>query len=599
MNGNDPQAELRAAFEKALAAYQAGAWADAEVSFRAFLKLAPDHPDALHLLGLSVHFQGRSAEGSGLIERAIAIYPANPAYYNNLGNLFADCGDAAKAEMAYRRATEVRPDYPVAWQGLGTLALVGRRRREAIAFFQSALRAAPDYAPAENGIGNVLLQLGRVDEAVSHYRAALRLDPEDHSAASNVLMAMQYGSASTPSEVRAAHRAWGAAEVAGVPPRIAPFANARDPDRKLKIGYVSADFRRHSVAYFIEPVIAAHDRAVVEVTLYADVPRPDRTTERIRAACDRWQSIQRLDDAAAARLIEADGIDILIDLAGHTSGNRLGIFARRPAPVQATWIGYPDIAGLPTIDWRMTDAIADPDMGPDTDRSSTSPESLFRLPEGFLCYRPPDEAPPVVPLPAGRDHAITFGSFNAFFKISPDSVALWARTLAAVPGSRLLIKTDALGDAETRDSLSQSFAHHGIGAGRLDLMGFVDAVDNHLAIYNRVDIALDTTPYNGTTTTMEALWMGVPVVALAGDRHASRVSASLLTRAGVADLVAKTPDDYARIAAKLAADRDRLSALRSGLRAQLGKTTLLDAKRFTRGVEDAYRTMWRRYLAGR
>jgi predicted O-linked N-acetylglucosamine transferase (SPINDLY family) len=406
-------------------------------------------------------------------------------------------------------------------------------------------------------------------------------------------MAMQYTSTATPAAIGDAHRAWGASVMAGIPQRIVPFANARNLDRRLRIGYVSADFRRHSVAYFIEPVIAAHDRTAVEVTLYADVPRPDRMTERIRAACDRWRSIRRLDDSAAARLIEADGIDILVDLAGHTSGNRLGIFARKPAPVQATWIGYPDITGLPTIDWRLTDGIVDPDTGQD----NAPPESLFRLAEGFLCYRPPDEAPLVSPLPSGRDRPITFGSFNALFKISSDSIALWARVLAAVPDSRLLIKAEALGDTETRDSLSQVFAHQGIGVDRLDLMGFVDTVDDHLAIYHRVDIGLDTTPYNGTTTTMEALWMGVPVVALAGDRHASRVGASLLTRAGLADLVAKTPDDYACIAEKLAADRDRLAALRGGLRAQLGKTTLIDAKRFTRSVEDAYRTMWRRYLS--
>jgi predicted O-linked N-acetylglucosamine transferase (SPINDLY family) len=601
MNGNDPQTQLKAAFDRALAAYQAGAWANAEVGFRDFLKLVPDHPDALHLLGLSLHFQGRSDDGIGLIRRAIAVFSGNPAYHNNLGNVLVDCGNGAGAEAAYRRATEVRPDYPVAWQGLGTLAMVGKRPREAIGFFQSALQAAPNYAPAENGIGNVLLQLGRVEEAVVHYRAALRLDPKDRSAASNLLLAMQYDSTSVPSAICEAHHAWGAVAIAGIPPRTIPFANLRDPDRKLRIGYVSADFRRHSVAYFIEPVITAHDRTAVEVTLYADVPRPDRATARIRAASDRWQNIQHLDDAAAARLIEADGIDILIDLAGHTSGNRLGIFAHKPAPVQATWIGYPDVTGLPTIDWRLTDGIVDPDMDQGNgNRNEEHGESFFRLTEGFLCYRPPDEAPTVGAPPSGRNRPITFGSFNAFFKISSDSVALWAKVLVAVPGSRLLIKSEALGDPETRDSLLQSFACHGINADRLDLMGFIDAVDNHLAIYNRVDIGLDTIPYNGTTTTMEALWMGVPVVVLAGNRHAARVGASLLTRAGLADLVAETPDDYARIAATLAADRDRLAALRSGLRAQLAETTLIDAKRFTRCVEDAYRTMWRRYLsAGR
>jgi len=251
MNGNDSQAQLKRAFDAALAAYGAGAWADAELAFRHVLTLTPGHPDALHLLGLTLHFQGRTDEGRALIERAIAIFPDNPAYYNNLGNVLVDCGDAGAAEAAYRRATQVRPDYPIAWQGLGTLALVGKRPREAIDHFRAALRAKLDYAPAENGIGNALLDLGRLDEATAHYRAAVRLDPDDRAASSNLLMVMQYDPDVTPSSLRDAHHAWGAAIAARIPPRTAPFVNSRDAGRRLRIGYVSADFRRHSVAYFI------------------------------------------------------------------------------------------------------------------------------------------------------------------------------------------------------------------------------------------------------------------------------------------------------------------------------------------------------------
>lgn len=592
MNGNDPQAQLKQAFDAALAAYGAGRWVEAEAAFRRVLAQMPQQPDTLHLLGLTLHFQGRSAEGIASIERAIEIFPDNPAYHNNLGNALMDCGEAGAAEAAYRQATQVQPDYPIAWQGLGTLALLGKRPREAIDHFRAALRAKPDYAPAENGIGNALLDLGRLDEAIAHYRAAVRLDPTEPASSSNLLMAMHYDAHVTPSALHDAHRAWGETIAGHIPQRTTQFVNSRNTDRRLRIGYISADFRRHSVAYFIEPVIAAHDRAAVEVTLYADVPRPDTTTARLRASADRWQDILRLDDADIAKLVEDDGIDILIDLAGHTSGNRLGVFARRPAPVQATWIGYPGITGLASIDWRLTDAIADPAIGGD----SSGSEKFLRLQEGFLCYRPVEEAPSIAPLPAGRNRPITFASFNALMKISADTVALWARVLHAVPGARLLIKSEALGDADAQVRLLREFDGHGIVADRLDLMGYVAGVGSHLSIYGQVDIALDTIPYNGTTTTMEALWMGVPVITLRGDRHAGRVGASLLTRADLSDLVAATPDAFVEIAAALATNRERLASLRDGMRARLTATTLIDSERFTRGVEVAYRTMWRHYL---
>jgi predicted O-linked N-acetylglucosamine transferase (SPINDLY family) len=590
------EAEALAAFEAGIAAHREGHSADAEAAFRRVLALAPDNPDALHLLGLALHFQGRSAEGISLIRRAIERFPHNPAFYNNLGNALDDVGERAEAEAVYRRATELRPDYPVAWQALGTLALAARRSRAALDLFRKALAADPSYAPAENGIGNALLALGEVTGAIEHYRAALRLDPGEAAAASNVLMASHYDARAAAAEIAKAHRAWGRQICATLPKRTTPYANGRDPDRRLKIGYVSADFRRHSVAYFIESVIASHDRDRVEATLYADVRRPDAVTERLRMSADRWRDIHRASDEATARMIEDDGIDILVDLSGHTSGNRLPLFARKPAPVQASWIGYPGITGLPTIDWRMTDSIADPAAADD---DAAGPEALFRLPDGFLCYRPPDDAPAVGPSPAASSGSITFASFNVLAKISPATVALWSCALRTTAGSRLLLKAEALDDSGAREAVLRRFAEHGIAAERLDLIGFVASPADHLATYGRVDIALDPMPYNGTTTTMEALWMGCPVITLRGDRHAGRVGASLLARAGLADLVAESPDDFVRIAATLAGSATRLSELRAGMRARLAATTLIDAERFTRGVEGAYRAMWKGVLGVR
>ncbi|MGE5537503.1 MAG: tetratricopeptide repeat protein [Gemmatimonas sp.] len=586
------EAEVRAAFESGIAAHREGRGADAEAAFRRVLALIPDHPDALHLLGIALHFQGRSMEGIALIRRAIERFPHNPAYHNNLGNALDETGDRSGAAAAYRRATEVRPDYPIAWQALGTLAMAERRPRDALALFGNALAADPGYAPAENGIGNALLALGEVDEAAAHYRAALRLDPADPSAASNALMVMHYDPRVSAAEIDEAHRAWGRSAIAMVPRRTAPFLNTRDADRRLRIGYISADFRRHSVAYFIEPVIAAHDRGAVEVTCYADVRRPDAVTDRIRTTAHRWRNIHRVGDDVVARMIEDDRIDILVDLSGHTSGNRLPVLARTPAPIQVSWIGYPGITGLPTIDWRLTDAVADP-----AGTEDRGPEALFRLPEGFLCYRPPDDAPAITTQPSAGP--VTFASFNVLAKISSDTIALWSRVLLTVPGSRLLLKAEALDDPAVRQRIANAFARHGVGADRLDLIGFVPDPASHLATYGGVDIALDPFPYNGTTTTMEALWMGCPVVTLRGDRHSARVGASLLARAGLGDLVAGTADEFVRIAERLAGDRARLQELRGGMRARLAATTLLDGARFTRGLEAAYREMWRRFLDAR
>ena len=321
-------------------------------------------------------------------------------------------------------------------------------------------------------------------------------------------MVSHYDSAMSRTAIFEAHKAWGLSMASRVPRRNRPFANDRHPARRLKIGYVSADFREHPVGFFFESVAMSHDRAAVSVTLYSAVKVPDATTDCLRGAADQWRSVVGLSDEDAAKAIENDGIDILVDLAGHTAGNRLGIFAYRPAPVQATWIGYPDTTGLAAIDWRITDAICDPPAEAD----AYAVERLMRLPEGFLCFRPPPEAPEVVE--RSPNLPITFGSFNAFQKLAPETIALWAAVLESVADSRLIVKAGSLGEEETRERFVRTFSAHGIAPERLILFGFKQGRDNHLAAYGDVDIALDPTPYNGTTTTMEALWMGCPVITL-------------------------------------------------------------------------------------
>jgi predicted O-linked N-acetylglucosamine transferase (SPINDLY family) len=362
---------------------------------------------------------------------------------------------------------------------------------------------------------------------------------------------------------------------------------ARPVGRRLRLGYLSPDFNHHAVAYFIEPVLAAHDRTRVEVFCYASVAVPDRFTDRLRGLAEHWRDIARLDDDAAAALIRADNLDLLIDLAGHSARHRLLVLARRPAPVQATWIGYPNTTGLDAIDYRITDAVSDP-VG---QTEAWHSEKLVRLPANFSCYRPDDDAPAVNNLPAAAAGAVTFGCFNQFAKVTPEVIALWARLLAKLPGSRLLLKSRGLGDPGVAARVQAAFAAAGVGPARLILNGDELSVADHLGLYHKVDIALDPFPYNGTTTTCEALWMGVPVVTLAGSTHVSRVGASLLTHAGLAGWIAATPDDYVARAVAAVRDLPALAALRRGLREQVRTSPLCDAVRFTRGFEAACEAM--------
>lgn len=356
---------------------------------------------------------------------------------------------------------------------------------------------------------------------------------------------------------------------------------------RLKIGYVSSDFRTHSVSYFFEPLLQAHDKDVVEVYCYSGGQRPDATTVRLQALAHAWRDIGAMTDAQAAEQIYADGIDILVDLNGHTAQNRLRVFAHKPAPIQVTYLGYPDTTGLRTMDYRITDAWSDP---PGDEVYYT--EKLIRLEGCFLCYRPPDDAPPVATLPALKQGFITFGSFNARAKINEEVITLWSRLLQDIPTSRLLIKNPSLTCSVTRDYLYEQFKTQGITRERVELRGLARSTQDHLATYADIDIALDTFPYNGTTTTCEAMWMGVPVVTLAGDAHIGRVGVSLLHTVGQEDLISRNQDEYLRLARSLAEDRTRLANLRGELRQRMAASPLCDAQAFARKVEASYRDIW-------
>ena len=501
-------------------------------------------------------------------------------------------GRLALAEVGYRQVLAADDTSAETWSNLGFCLIQQRDPHRAESACRRAIELNPKLANAHANLANALMRQARVDEAIAALRTAIGLNPNLRVAHENLLVAMNYRPTHTPHDVYAEHVAWAQRHANHLGDDAPPHANDRDESRRLRIGYVSPDFRRHSVAFFIGPLLAAHDREQVEIFCYSDVEQPDDTTARIQQLAEHWRDCRSIADDRLAQIVRDDRIDILIDLAGHTAGNRLLAFARRPAPVQVTYLGYPNTTGMAAMDYRITDALADPPGL--TDAFHTV--QLIRLPRSAWCYRPPAEAPRVADAPPSVSAGhVTFGSFNKLAKISPSCLDAWAELLRMTPGSRMIIKSTALGDATLRQRLATEFAARHVAAGRVDILGPIAATFEHLAMYARVDVALDTFPYHGTTTTCDALWMGVPVVTLAGQTHVSRVGVSLLHAVGLDDLVAQTPQQYVEAASQLAGDALKLRQLRSDLRGRMKSSPLMDASSLAREIESAMRLAWQRW----
>ncbi len=567
---------------------------DAEASFHKALELKPGFAEAHSNLGNVLKDQGRFEEAMAAYRKALDLTPDYALAHNNLGNVLKDLGRLDDAEASFHKALDLKPDYALAHNNLGIVFKDQGNSVDAEASFHKALELKPGFDEAHNNLGNVLKDQGRLEEAMAAYRKALELSPEFVKAHSNLLFVMNYDDRFSQKDIFDESRRWDEAHGAPQGGQGRRHTNSRDAERRLSIGYVSPDFREHSVSYFLGPLIAGHDRSRFEVFCYAEVANPDDTTARYRGLADGWHSTVGEKDSAIAERIQEDGIDILVDLAGHTGNNRQLVFAARPAPVQVAWLGYPNTTGQAAMDYRLSDAIADPEGADDALYS----ETLVRLPNGFLCYAPPADAPEIAGSPALDSGHVTFGSFNNLSKVTPQVVEAWARILDAVPGSRLLIKSRPLADEETRARYLDMFAAHGTDTGRLELLSRIPSKLGHLGAYGRVDIGLDPFPYNGTTTTCEAMWMGVPVITLSGDRHSGRVGTSILTRVGLTEFITGTAAAYVEAAMQLAYVRDRLSELRDGLRRRLQGSPLCDGPAFTRDVEAAYRDMWRKWCAG-
>ena len=546
-----------------------GDHAAAESHLRAAVAFEPGLAEAWSHLGATLKAQSRLPEAKAAYVQSLALKPDSAETHDRLGALVSEVAGFAEAVPHFRRAVKLQPDNLAFLANLGVALAQAGAGPEASTCFDRVLAAEPGHTLALMGRALVGQESGRIAEAIADYSAVLQLHPRHFEAHSGRLLARHYLDAISREDLFADHAAFGtvAAQLPG-----APLANVADPARRLRLAFLSPDLRAHSVAYFLEPLLANLDRGSFEVYLYHDHPRVDAMSERLRAHAVQWRHFAGLSHAAVEAAIRADAPDVLVDLAGHTGLNRLPLFARRLAPVQLTYLGYPNTTGLREMDYRFVDAVTDPEGEADAYHT----ERLVRFAPTAWSYAPPAAAPDCAPPPCVASGTVTFGCFNNFSKVNDTTLRAWSQILAAVPGARLLLKAQGLDEPASAAKLRTRLAGLGIDGSRVELLGRTAGLAAHLASYARMDIALDTFPYHGTTTTCEALWMGCPVVTLPGDRHASRVGASLLTAVDRTRWIARDWADYVRIAAELAADREGLARERRDLRDALSRSALLD-----------------------
>jgi protein O-GlcNAc transferase len=592
---------------------------EAMASFERAIQLKPDHADAYNNLAIVLMEQNRLEEAAICCQKALKADPKhagvltnlgnvhqrrnqldlavqcylealriNPKFaeaYNNLAKTYQDQRKLSAAIKNYETALELKPDFAEAHYNLGNALRDAGQLEEAIKKYRHTLTLKQDFPFAHNNLGDALLKQGRPEMAIASFKEALRLQPDLGTAQSNYLFCFNYDPNADPVYVFGEHCRWG--KTFESVRSTVPHSNDQEPERRLKIGYISPDFRFHPLARYFEPVLATHDPQKVETFCYAEVLYPDHVTERLQKLSNVWRSTCHKTDAEVADLIRADQIDILVDLAGHTANNRLAVLARKPAPIQATWLGYMNTTGLAAVDYRITDAILDPSGQPVRDT-----EELVRLPDGMCCFQPPADAPDVNALPALAKGHLTFGCLHNLFKLNSQVFDLWARVLRAIPTAHLLIFRETM-TPTGQEYLRGQFAQRGVAAERLD-MRKGSSGPGYLKIFDEIDVCLDAFPCTGGVTTCESLWMGAPVVTLCGQRPAARNSAALLARMDLNDWVAQTPDEYVAIAQNKAKGLDQLADLRGKLRERM-RIRLCDAKRFTPLLEEAYRTMWSRW----
>jgi predicted O-linked N-acetylglucosamine transferase (SPINDLY family) len=584
-----PEQTADQAFALALQHHRAGRLAEAERGYRAILEREPEHADSLHLLGVIALQTGNLESALALVQRAVALRPDAAVCRNNLGQVLNRLGRNDEAARCYSAAIELDPGYAEAYNNLGYLLARQDRVAEAEPLYAKAIELDPAYAEPHTNRGNLLKDRGELPAAIAAYRRAVELRPDLSALHSNLLLALHYQPDCSPADLEHEHRAWAERHVAPLAAARGAHGNARHPERRLRVGYVSPDFREHPVARFILPVFRERDPRQVEVFAYADVTAPDAVTAALRGHVDHWRDVAALDDDALGNAVRADGIDILVDLAAHSGHNRLLVFARKPAPVQVTYLAYCSTTGVDAIDYRVTDRFLDPPAEP-----ARYTETSIYLPSCYWCYSAP-------PLAAGAPSSgrvagpPTFGCLNNFAKVTDVTLELWTRVLRRAPDARLLVYART---EPQRERVRRALRAAGLDESRAGFVGYQSLAD-YLQSYRRIDVGLDTYPYGGGTTTCDALWMGVPVVSLAGRTAVSRAGSTLLSNVGLEHLVARTPEQYVELAAATLRDAAALAALRAGLRGRLERSPVMDAPRFTRDFEAALRTAWRSWCARR
>ncbi|MBF0356513.1 MAG: tetratricopeptide repeat protein [Alphaproteobacteria bacterium] len=546
-----------AVLEMAGAAAEMGEAEAALALYRKAHALAPDAPLILGHFGTFLARIGQSGEAIALLKKAVLLSPTNAQLAYNLGKVLAESGSPQQAIEAYRQAVRLDPKF--------TWALVN--------------------------LGNSLADIGLHDEAALAYRQALDLEPGNAGFWNNYLLSSQYAEGVSAASIFALSQDFETHVGASLSKRWKPHGNSRDPERCLRIGYVSPDLKRHPVGYFLSGVLPNHDPDLFKIHVYSNHPKEDDLSAQLKGAVGSWTTVSGLDDKALAQRIREDGIDILIDLAGHTANNRLTVFGRKPAPVQVAWCGYVGTTGLRAMDVLIADRHHIP---PGED--SFYVERVIRLPDSWLCYTPPAAAPPVAPVPALAKGHVTFGCFNNPAKISKASIRLWQRILDKVPGARLCIRAAFFRTEEQIAIYRQRFSEAGADVARIDFMPAL-AQDKLLEAYGEIDIALDPFPYSGGITTLEALWMGVPVITKTGASFPGRHSTSFLSTIGRQELIADSEEAYLEKAVALAKDKERLSSYRAHLRSQLSTSPLLDHKGFVAHLEQALQGLWREYCS--
>lgn len=565
--------------------------ADAEAAYREALRLNPRLAVAHNNLGTSLQAMGQMQEAAAEFQRAVELEPRYAMALNNLGNIRREQDQPVEAEALLRRAIAADPNSALAWSNLGTVLLDEHRLTDAAEAYGRAAECAPNLAMVKNNLATVALSRGDAEGAIAQYREALGRQPESSTIHSNLCAALQYSARATLASVWEEHRAFDQQICAGLLAGGAAHANSRDPNRRLRLGFVSPHFARHPVGRFGIGLFEHLDPGEFELICYSLRGNSDAMTERFRARASVWRDVRGLSDEALAEQVRADGVDILFDLAGHTAGNRLLVFARKPAPIQISWLDYVGTTGVAAMDYLIADGREIP---PGAEQWYT--EKVLRMEHDYICFDPPGDAPEVNELPALGTGAVTFGSFNIPAKMTPETVELWSRVLGRVPGSRMVLKNRGIDEAGTKARLLGLFAKHGIGMERVTFSGWAPPGEL-LGAYHRVDIGLDTWPYNGGLTTCESLWMGVPVVTCAGETFASRHGLAHLTAAGVPETIANSLDEYVERAVALATDLPALARMRKGLRERVAGSALCDAVGFARRFAGLMREVWQTYCA--